>query len=148
MHATNPFDKKWVNKILSKIEFGSNLTEDQLEHIKALICEFANQCLHPVNVRNHTHGLAPSPSEHQPWLEVTQKEWYYRIIDKMESAHVIQKVPGKFIGYLNSMNLAPKEAGNMGTTWVEILSNQQVRSADYLWMQLVTTCNDTCIRGD
>ena len=39
----------------------------------------------------------------------------------MESAHVIQKVPGKFIKCLNSMNLAPKEAGKMGTTWVEIL---------------------------
>ena len=26
--------------------------------------------------------------------------------------------------------------------------NQQVRSADYLGMQSVTACNDTCIRGD
>ena len=29
-----------------------------------------------------------------------------------------------------------------------LLSNQQVRSADYLGMQSVTACNDTCIRGD
>ena len=29
-----------------------------------------------------------------------------------------------------------------------VLSNQQVRSADYLRMQLVTACNNTCIRGD
>ena len=28
------------------------------------------------------------------------------------------------------------------------VSNQQVRSADYLGMQSVTACNDTCIRGD
>ena len=28
------------------------------------------------------------------------------------------------------------------------LSNQQVRSADYLGMQSVTACNETCIRGD
>ena len=28
------------------------------------------------------------------------------------------------------------------------LLNQQVRSADYLRMQSVTACNDTCIRGD
>ena len=28
------------------------------------------------------------------------------------------------------------------------VSNQQVRSADYLGMQLVTACNNTCIRGD
>ena len=28
------------------------------------------------------------------------------------------------------------------------LSNQQVRSADYLGMQSVTACNNTCIRGD
>ena len=35
---------------------------------------------------------------------------------------------------------APPERG-------EVL-NQQVRSADYLGMQSVTACNDTCIRGD
>ena len=29
-----------------------------------------------------------------------------------------------------------------------LLSNQQVRSADYLRMQSVTACNITCIRGD
>ena len=29
-----------------------------------------------------------------------------------------------------------------------LMSNQQVRSADYLGMQSVTACNDTCIRGD
>ena len=29
-----------------------------------------------------------------------------------------------------------------------VVSNQQVRSADYLGMQSVTACNDTCIRGD
>ena len=29
-----------------------------------------------------------------------------------------------------------------------IMSNQQMRSADYLGMQSVTTCNNTCIRGD
>ena len=28
------------------------------------------------------------------------------------------------------------------------VSNQQVRSADYLRMQSVTACNDTCIRGE
>ena len=28
------------------------------------------------------------------------------------------------------------------------MSNQQVRSAEYLGMQSVTACNDTCIRGD
>ena len=39
----------------------------------------------------------------------------------MESAHVIQKVPGEFIKCLNSTNLAPKEAGKMGATRVEIL---------------------------
>ena len=31
---------------------------------------------------------------------------------------------------------------------VQALSNQQVRSADYLGMQSVTACNNTCIRGD
>ena len=55
-----------------------------------------------------------------------QKEWYYGIIDEMESAHVIQKVLGDFIKCLNSMNLAPKEAGKMGATRVEILCKVNV----------------------
>lgn len=61
----------------------------------------------------------------QPITE-NQKEWYYGIIDEMESAHIIQKVPGKFIKCLNSMNLASKEAGKMGATQVEILRKVNV----------------------
>ena len=36
----------------------------------------------------------------------------------------------------------------IGAATRQYLSNQQVRSADYLGMQSVTACNDTCIRGD
>jgi hypothetical protein len=43
------------------------------------------------------------------------------MLDEMESAHVIQKVPGDFLKCLNSTNLAPKEAGKTGATRTEIL---------------------------
>jgi len=39
----------------------------------------------------------------------------------METAHVIQRIPGDFIKSLSSTNLAPKEAGKMGFTWTEVL---------------------------
>ena len=42
MLTMNPFDEKQVNKILSKIKFGHNLTEDQLKCVKALVCEFTD----------------------------------------------------------------------------------------------------------
>ena len=42
MHTMDPFNKKRVNEILSKIKFGPNLTEDQLQCVKALVCEFAD----------------------------------------------------------------------------------------------------------
>jgi hypothetical protein len=39
----------------------------------------------------------------------------------MENEHVIQKVPSSFIKALSSTNLAPKEAGKIGATKMEIL---------------------------
>ena len=131
MCTTNPFDEKRVNKILSKIEFGPNLTEDQLERVKALVREFADvfalSMSEVIFVDWHHHHLNVDPDMKLPkrmsqrLITENQKEWYYRIIDEMESVHVIQKVPGEFIKCLNSTNLAPKEAGKMGATRVEIL---------------------------
>ena len=44
----------------------------------------------------------------------------------------------------SSTDLRTKYQQLIGT----VLSNQQVRSADYLRMQSVTACNITCIRGN
>ena len=44
--------------------------------------------------------------------------------------------------------LMEQEGAIVDSLHVVWLSNQQVRSADYLRMQSVTACNDTCIRGD
>jgi hypothetical protein len=45
----------------------------------------------------------------QRLLTANQKDWYFNILDEMEEANVIQKVPGKFLKCLNSTNLAPKK---------------------------------------
>lgn len=44
----------------------------------------------------------------------------------MEEAHIIQKIPVDFIKCLSSTNLAPKEAGKIGATKVEVLRNVNV----------------------
>lgn len=43
------------------------------------------------------------------------------MLDDMEEAYVIQKVPGKFIKALSGTNLQPKDAGKIGATRAEIL---------------------------
>ena len=57
----------------------------------------------------------------------------------------------------NSMAIPPKQLTrakrqipntNSMLVLINSLSNQQVRSTDYLGIQSVTACNDTCIRGD
>ena len=131
LRTTEPFNETRINEILSKIEFGPNLTEDQLERVKALVREFADvfalSMSEVIFVDWHHHHLNVDPNVTLPKrmsqrpITENQKEWYYDIIDEMESAHVIQKVPGDFIKCLNSTNLAPKEAGKMGATRVEIL---------------------------
>src|SRR6202035_3806591 len=50
-----------------------------------------------------------------------QKDWFFSILDEMEEAHVIQRVPGEFIKGLSSTNIQPKEAGKIGATHNEIL---------------------------
>ena len=116
---------------MSKIEFGTDLTEDQLCKVKSLVREFADVFALSLSevlfVDWHHHHLDINPDtklpKHMSQRPITenQKDWYYRMLDEMEESHVIQKVPGDFIKCLNSMNLAPKEAGKTGATRVEIL---------------------------
>ena len=54
-------------------------------------------------------------------ITANQKDWYYKMLDEMEEANVIQKVPGEFLKCLNSTNLAPKEAGKTGATRIDVL---------------------------
>jgi len=57
----------------------------------------------------------PTRVNQRPVTEV-QKKWFNKILDEMEAAYIIQRVPGDFIKNLSSTNLAPKEAGKMGLT--------------------------------
>jgi hypothetical protein len=75
----------------------------------------------------HHHHLNVDPNIKLPKcmsqrpITANQKDWYYKILDKMEEANVIQKVPGEFLKYFNSTNLAPKEAGKTGAMKIKIL---------------------------
>jgi hypothetical protein len=130
--VTAPFAEEQIDKILSKIEIGPDLTNTQRETVQSLICEYADVFAlslsevlfvdwykHKLNVNLDT-GKLPTQISQRPVTEA-QKTWFNEILDEMEKSFVIQKVPGDFIKNLSSTNLAPKEAGKTGLTQTEIL---------------------------
>jgi len=127
----DPFLPSRVEEIVSKISFGADLTPDQLSEVKELVREFADMFALSMSevlfVDWHHHHLDIDPNIKLPKcmsqrpITANQKDWYYKILDEMEEANVIQKVPGEFLKCLNSTNLAPKEAGKTGATKIEIL---------------------------
>ena len=128
---SNPFETQRVDEILNKIELGPDLTDDQRERIRTLIQDYADVfaiSLSEVRVVDwHKHHLnidtsvkLPTRVSQRPITEA-QKDWFFSILDEMEDAHVIQKVPSTFIKAISSTNLAPKEAGKIGATRTEIL---------------------------
>lgn len=65
----------------------------------------------------HSQNLDIDPSTKLPKHRVdqqpvtaVQKEFLFGMLDDMEKAHIIQKIPADKIKCLNSTNLAPKEA--------------------------------------
>src|ERR1700683_458457 len=131
-----PFTDERVNEILSKIEFGTDLTADQLAEVKDLVREFADVFALSISevfyVDWHHHHLNVDPNVKLPHrmsqrpITENQKDWYYHMLDETESAHVIQKVPGDFLKCLNSTNLAPKEVCKTGATHTKILRKVNV----------------------
>ena len=131
LRVTDPHSKERVNEILSKVEIGTDLSEEQRSKVKDLIKEFADVFALSMSevliVDWHQHHLDIDPDVKLPKrmsqrpITENQKDWYYRMLDEMEASSVIQKVPGEFIKCLSSTNLAPKEAGKTGTTKVEVL---------------------------
>ena len=128
---TNPFAEERVEEILQKITIGPDLTDTQRDEIRALVREYADVfalSLSEVKVvdwyKHHLHidpsVKLPKKTAQRPITEA-QKDWFFSILDEMEDAHVIQKVPGDFIKALSSTNLQPKEAGKIGATRTEIL---------------------------
>ena len=126
-----PFAESRVQEILMKIEIGEDLSEEQKGHVKSLIHEYADVFALSLSevqfVDWYTHKLHIEPDAKFPTrvnqcpVTEVQKKWFNEILNEMEAAHVIQRVPGDFIKNLSSTNLAPKEAGKTGLTQTEVL---------------------------
>jgi hypothetical protein len=129
--AVDPFSEQRVQEILSKIQIGADLTDNQRAKVVALIREYADIFALSMSevffVDWWKHHLNVDPEAKFPKrmsqcpLTEKQKDWFYEILDEMEESHVIQRVPGEFLKCLNSTNLAPKEAGQTGITRIEVL---------------------------
>ena len=128
---TNPHTPKRVAEILERIEIGKDLTEKQKEGVKELVSKYADifaLTMSEVTYINwHRHHLKVNPEAKLPKqvaqhpITENQKEWYYKTLDEMENAYVIQKVPADFIKCLSSTNLAPKEAGKIRASRTGVL---------------------------
>ena len=127
----DPFNAERVAEILEKIEIGEDLTEKQREEVENLVREYADIFALTMSevtyVDWHRHHLSIDPEVKLPKrmaqrpITENQKEWYYKTLDEMEEACVIQKVPAEFIRCLSSTNLVPKEAGKIGATRADVL---------------------------
>ena len=131
LRTREPFAEKRVQEILTKIDIGEDLSVEQKGRVQSLIREYADVFALSLSevqfVDWYTHKLHIEPEtkfptrvNQRPVTEV-QKKWFNEILDEMEAAYIIQRVPGDFIKNLSSTNLAPKEAGKMGLTRTEVL---------------------------
>ena len=128
---TDPFATERIDEILNRIAISPDITATQHEEVCALIREYADVfalSLSEVKVVNwYKHHLNVDPSVKLPRktaqrpITEAQKDWFFSILEEMESAHVIQHVPGNFIKALSSTNIQPKEAGKIGATRTKIL---------------------------
>ncbi|KZP33357.1 hypothetical protein FIBSPDRAFT_721093, partial [Athelia psychrophila] len=116
--ATEPFSQARVDEIVSKIRIGTDLDEGQRIRVEKLVRSFADifalSLSEVAYVDWHSHHLNINPSVKLPKrmsqrpVTKNQEPWFHGMLDAMEEAYVIQKVPGEFIKCLNSTNLAPK----------------------------------------
>ncbi|KLO15838.1 hypothetical protein SCHPADRAFT_802292, partial [Schizopora paradoxa] len=92
-----------VKAIIDKVEIGPDLTNDQREMVEGLVSEFAD--VFALNLSEvqyvdwHCHHLDVDPSVrlprnrvHQQTVTGAQRDWFFKILDEMEAAHIIQRI--------------------------------------------------------
>ncbi|KIJ52708.1 hypothetical protein M422DRAFT_43085 [Sphaerobolus stellatus SS14] len=133
----DPFAPTRIEEILSKVNIGIDLTDDQHTTVIDLMSGFADTF----------PGRVPLPMKvHQRPVTGAQKDWYNKILDDMEAAEIIQRVLANFIKCLSSTNLAPKEHRKTGMTKVEVLRkcNEQCKSygLELFWEEVTEAESD------
>ncbi|KIJ35100.1 hypothetical protein M422DRAFT_181211, partial [Sphaerobolus stellatus SS14] len=107
----DPFSPTRVEEILAKINIGDDLTDEQCTTVIDLIHEFVDTFalslaeVIPVDFMKHKLHVDPGvtlPTKiNQCPVTGAQREWYNKILDDMEAAEIIQKVPAEFIKCLS-----------------------------------------------
>ncbi|KIJ43021.1 hypothetical protein M422DRAFT_93378, partial [Sphaerobolus stellatus SS14] len=106
-----PFAPERVEEIISRINIGLDLINEQCEEVLNLVHEFADMFalslveVIPVDFMRHKLHVDPKvtlPTKVNQWpVTGAQCEWYNKILDDMESAEIIQRVPAEFIKCLS-----------------------------------------------
>ncbi|KDQ19205.1 hypothetical protein BOTBODRAFT_90374, partial [Botryobasidium botryosum FD-172 SS1] len=98
-----PFEESRVKKILKMVQISDDLMEEQRREVQALIAEFADvfalslKEVLPVDFIEHKLNVDKSvklPKRvHQRPLTDAQHKWYTEVIDDMEVAGIISRIP-------------------------------------------------------
>lgn len=118
------FAPERVQRVLKALKIGDDLSGEQREAVVNLVREFADVFalslteIQPVEFIQHALNLPPGIKgprhAHQKQLTEPQLEWLYGILDDMEKASIIKKVPTAAAKWVSAMSLAPKEKPGAG----------------------------------
>ncbi|KZP11073.1 hypothetical protein FIBSPDRAFT_712106, partial [Athelia psychrophila] len=116
--ATDPFNKKRVERILQLVEIGSDLTPEELERVRSLVAAhadiFAQSIMEVTPVKGAVHTLEIPTGKtfnkkiNQRPLRAQERAYYYPRIDEMERAGVIRKIRPEDVKCCSPTTLAQK----------------------------------------
>ncbi|QRW12466.1 Retrovirus-related Pol polyprotein from transposon opus [Ceratobasidium sp. AG-Ba] len=114
----DPFEANRIAEILSKIKIGSDLSLEQKQRVEDLVREFADVFalslseVHPVDFIQHRldipEGVSFPRQAGQKRLTEPQRKWLYKVLDDMENAKIVAKVPQDEVAAVSPTNVVPK----------------------------------------
>lgn len=120
-HTADPFAPSRVAEVLRKVTIGDDLTPQQRKAASDLVGEYANVFalalseLLPTDfaeMRLNIPDDAVFPKKAgQRRLTEPQRQWLYKVLDDMEKAHIIAKVPQDQVAAVSPTNIVPKPGG-------------------------------------
>ncbi|QRV78793.1 Retrovirus-related Pol polyprotein from transposon opus [Ceratobasidium sp. AG-Ba] len=117
----DPFETNCVVGILNKVKIGADLSLEQKQRVEALVREFADVFalslseVTPVDFIQHRldipEGVSFPRQAGQKRLTEPQRKWLYKVLDDMEAAKIVAKVPQDKVAAVSPTNVVPKPGG-------------------------------------
>ncbi|QRW06987.1 Retrovirus-related Pol polyprotein from transposon opus [Ceratobasidium sp. AG-Ba] len=117
----DPFELNRVAEIVTKVKIGADLTQEQRQRAEDLVREFADVFalslseVIPVDFIQHRldipEGVSFPRQAGQKRLTEPQRKWLYKVLDDMEAAKIVAKVPQDEVAAVSPTNVVPKPGG-------------------------------------